>query len=186
MSWVNCWDTILLNEFWKFVHKRAFGELNIFQDQFKKKYNNNQRMSGSFYHITESSELNWEIGVEIYSFGHVDQPCFRILRRKTYVGLLCFDQWRHEILSHTCVRQKEFVVASLDWKQGLLCDKIIYKTAFNAISRIFSNDTGANKRWSSDKPFPSKEGNIVPQITRETQNITFIYAINLSREDTIH
>ena len=41
------------------VTKRDFGELyNVFQDEFDKIYHNSQRMSYSFYHITESSELN--------------------------------------------------------------------------------------------------------------------------------
>ena len=39
--------------------KQAFGKLsNIFQDEFKNSYHNSQRMSDSFCHITESSELN--------------------------------------------------------------------------------------------------------------------------------
>ena len=43
----------------KFI-KRACGELNniFLQDEFDKKiYHNDERMSDSFYHITESSEL---------------------------------------------------------------------------------------------------------------------------------
>ena len=38
-------------------------------------YHNSQQMSNSFYYITESSERN----KKKYSFGHVGQPCFRIL-----------------------------------------------------------------------------------------------------------
>ena len=43
----------------KNVIKRAFGELNnVFQDEFNKFYRNSQRTSDSFYHITESGELD--------------------------------------------------------------------------------------------------------------------------------
>ena len=43
----------------KNIIKRAFGGLNnVFKDEFNKFYHNNQRMADSFYHITESNELN--------------------------------------------------------------------------------------------------------------------------------
>ena len=43
----------------KNVIKRAFGKLNnIFMTSLIKLYHNSQRMSDSFYHITESSEMN--------------------------------------------------------------------------------------------------------------------------------
>ena len=44
------------------VIKRAFGELNnIFQDQFNKILSQQSTNVRFFYHITESSELNWKM-----------------------------------------------------------------------------------------------------------------------------
>ena len=54
-----CWDRILSKEVLKNVIGRALDDLNnIFQDEFNTTYLKSQRMSDSFYHITESSELN--------------------------------------------------------------------------------------------------------------------------------
>ena len=44
----------------------------------KKNYHNSKRMSDSFYHRTESSELNLKLGSETYTFGHIGEPCFGI------------------------------------------------------------------------------------------------------------
>ena len=52
-------DPIFIKRVLENVIKRAFGELNnIFQDEFNKILSDSQRMSDSFYHITELSELN--------------------------------------------------------------------------------------------------------------------------------
>ena len=65
-------------------------------------------MSDSFYHITESSELNGKIRVQnILHFCHVGQPYFRIFTN---------------LISHVCETRK-FVMAILHRKQGFLCGK---------------------------------------------------------------
>ena len=52
-------DKILSQQSTKNVIKRASGELNdIFRTSLTKFYHSSQRMSYSFYHITESCELN--------------------------------------------------------------------------------------------------------------------------------
>ena len=54
--------------------------LAFFKTILLKFYLNSQRMSDSFYLITELSELNWKIKVsKTYSFGHV----LEFLRRMT-------------------------------------------------------------------------------------------------------
>ena len=62
-------------------------------------------MSYSFYHITESSEIKLKNKGQKHTHlamyvGHVLEFMLRI----THVQ--CFDLWRYEILSHTCVRPK--------------------------------------------------------------------------------
>ena len=50
-----------LNESWKMLLGKPLASLiTFFRTSLIKFYHNSQRMSGSFYHITESSELNSE------------------------------------------------------------------------------------------------------------------------------
>ena len=75
----------------KNVIKRAFGELNnVFQDEFDKLYLNSQRMSDSFYNITESSELNKKNKVpKHYHLAMLVSHVLEFSRRNTQVQ--CFD-----------------------------------------------------------------------------------------------
>ena len=53
--------------------------ITFFRTSLIKFYHNSQRMSDSFYQITEPNELNYKIRFKkTYSFGHVHvgKPCF--------------------------------------------------------------------------------------------------------------
>ena len=101
----------------KNVIKLAKGSLNnIFQDSFNiilsqqfthdrsymSQQSTNVRFFLSYYWI---HWIRLKKGSKTYSFGRVGQQLFEnFCVRNTYVQ--CFDLWRHEILSHTCVRQE--------------------------------------------------------------------------------
>ena len=57
----------------------------LFRTSLIKILSQRSRMSDSFYHITESSELNKKYGSNSYSFDHVGQSCFGIFAQE-YIG----------------------------------------------------------------------------------------------------
>ena len=95
--------------------------MTLFRTSLIKFYHSSQRMSDSFYHITESSELNLKKGFISYTFRHVGQPCFRIFTKK-YIGTVLWPMTSWNLISHVCDTRK-FVMTILYWQHGLLCDK---------------------------------------------------------------
>ena len=77
-------------------------------------------MTYSFYHINESSVLNEKYGSKTYSFDHVGQPCLGLFVYE-YKGTVLQHLASLNLFSHVYETRK-FLMAILDWKQGLLCD----------------------------------------------------------------
>ena len=85
-------------------------------------YHNSQRMSDSFFHITESSEINEKIRFQ----NILILTCKSAMFWNFCVGkhrLQCFWPMTSWNLTSHVFETRKFVMAILHWKQGLLCDK---------------------------------------------------------------
>ena len=100
--------------------------ITFFRTSLIKFYHNIQRMSDSFYHITESSELDKKNKIPI-------SPCRSAMFCNFCIGIhryRAMTMTSLNLYSHVCETRK-FVMAILHWKEGLLFDKLksVFKTA---------------------------------------------------------
>ena len=107
-------------------------------------------MSDSFYHITESSELNKK--------KHMVQniliwPCTSAMFWNFCLGIHMYSastMTSLNVISHMC-ETRNFVMAIKQWKQVLLCDKKCYSAEFNLLiilqRRSFKHCRKRRKGW---------------------------------------
>ena len=116
----------------------------FFRTSLIKFYHNGQRMLDSFYHITESSELNWKIRVQ----NILIWPCRSAMFENFCVGIhMLWPITLWNLISYVCETRK-LVMAILHWKEGLLSDKtksMVGKADF-VIERVYINV------WKGENP----------------------------------